>query len=98
MLFQQVQPDGQTDGGHASEKPGSEEAHYARLPWGRHSCLQPAFSLLDPLESGSAAWKGCRTVQSSIFMRITLESPLADGQVLAQALVQGPAGVHQKVV
>src|ERR1017187_7698432 len=30
--------------------------------WGRQSCLQPAFSRLDPLESGSAARIGCPTV------------------------------------
>src|ERR1017187_3997250 len=31
------------------------------IMWGRQSCLQPAFSRLDTLESVSAAWIGCPT-------------------------------------
>ena len=39
-----------------ARQPGVKEA-----PWGGQCCPQPAFSPLDPLSSGSAAWIGCPT-------------------------------------
>src|SRR5208283_3792077 len=35
--------------------------------WGRQSCRQPVFSRLDPLESRSAAWIGCPTIEPGLF-------------------------------
>jgi hypothetical protein len=45
--------------------------------WGRQSCLQPAFSRLDPLKSGSAAWIGCATSAESQLSEIRTDTTLA---------------------
>src|SRR5690349_3828394 len=44
--------------------------------WGGQSCPQPAFSRLDPLESGSAAKIGCPTVDRSLLLRSSRDTIL----------------------
>src|SRR5260370_42080698 len=49
----------------------------APVPWGGQSCPQPAFSRLDPLESGSLAWIGCPTPCRSRLSTPNWDSTLA---------------------